>query len=145
MKKLETDKIIIGRIEKIDFPEWGLYNLDAKVDTGAFTSSLHCHHIELADDKQSVSFFVLDPSHPEFDDRNFICPVSDIRMIRSSNGIAEERIIIMARMRLSEKDYSIELSLTDRSEMRNPVLLGRKFIRNKFIVDVSSKYLRKEV
>lgn len=145
MKNLNADKKIIGRIEKIDFPEWGLYDLDAKVDTGAYTSSLHCHHIELAKDRKSVSFFVLDPSHPEFDDRNFSCPVSDIRMIRSSNGIAEERIVITTRVLLSGKEYSLDLSLTDRSEMRNPVLLGRKFIRNKFIVDVSEKYKGKKI
>lgn len=145
MKNLKTEKKVVGRIEKIDFPEWDLNDLDAKLDTGAFTSSLHCHHIELSDDSQNVSFFVLDPSHPEFDERKFRYPVSDIKMIRSSNGIAEERIIVKTKIRLLGNEYNIELSLTDRSEMRNPVLLGRKFIRNKFIVDVSEKYLGRKI
>jgi len=145
MKNLNTKKKVVGRIEKIDFPEWDLFDLDAKLDTGAFTSSLHCHHIELSHDSKNVSFFVLDPSHPEFEDRKFSYPVSDIKMIRSSNGIAEERIIVKTKIHILGNEYSLELSLTDRSEMRNPVLLGRKFIRNKFIVDVSEKYIGKKI
>lgn len=138
-------KKIIGRVEKVDFPDWNIFDIDAKIDTGAYTSSLHCHEIDLDSEKQNVSFFVFDPSHPEFEQKRFDSPVHDIRSIRSSNGLAEDRIIIKTTLSIIGEDYPIELSLTDRSEMRYPVLLGRKFIKGRFIVDVSKKNIGKEV
>ena len=35
-------KKIIGRLEKVSFPAFQLHNIDAKIDTGAYTSSIHC-------------------------------------------------------------------------------------------------------
>ncbi|MEX1062120.1 MAG: RimK/LysX family protein [Balneolaceae bacterium] len=140
MRTSRPGKKIIGRIEKIDFPGWKLYNLDAKIDTGAFTSSLHCHYIKLSENKKQVFFSILDPTHPEYEDSTFRCSVMDIRPVKSSNGLSEERIVIRSKIVLAGSLYPIELSLTDRTEMRNPVLIGRKFIRKKFIVDVSKKY-----
>jgi len=141
--KNKNVKKLIGRTEKADFPSLNLYQLATKIDTGAYTSSLHCHHIELGREKKFVSFYLLDPSHPEYNNRQFTCPVEDVRTIRSSNGAAEERIVIKTKIKLLDCLNNIELSLTDRSEMRYPVLLGRKFLRNKFIVDVSKNNLRK--
>ncbi len=133
-------KKIIGRTEKVSFPDLDIFEIDAKVDTGAYTSSLHCHHIELVNGKKEVTFFVLDPSHPEFNKKKITHVISDIRNIRSSNGLTEERIVIKTIIRMCGEEYPVELSLSDRSEMRYPLLLGRKFIKNKFIVDVSKTY-----
>lgn len=141
MKTGKKEKSWIGRIEKVDFPEWDLTNLDAKIDTGAYTSSLHCNGIEVSEDGRTVSFYVLDPSHPEFSDRRFTYPVHDVRKIRSSNGMSEKRIIIQTLLELAGQRYEVEFSLSDRSEMKYPVLLGRKFIQNRFVVDVSRKYI----
>ena len=68
---------IIGRLERVDIPEWKLFELDAKIDTGAYTSSLHCHHIEVqgSDDKQMVRFNLLDPSHDAYNEKLFELPV----------------------------------------------------------------------
>lgn len=140
-QKNKNGKKLIGRLEKVDFPELDLYQLNAKIDTGAFTSSLHCHQIKLDTPKKNVSFYLLDPTHPEYNNRQITLPVEDIRTVRSSNGMAEERIIIKTKIRLLERTESIDLSLTDRSEMRNPILLGRLFLRDRFIVDVSKKFL----
>jgi hypothetical protein len=134
-------KRLIGRVEKIDFPEWDISGIDAKIDTGAYTSSLHCHDIELGNENTTVSFYVLDPSHPEFENQRFTCQVHDFRSIKSSNGSVEDRIIIKTTIRILDLDYPVELSLTDRSEMRYPVLLGRRFIKNRFVVDVSKKFI----
>jgi len=87
-------KILIGRLEKIHFPKLSLYNLDAKIDTGAYTSSLHCHHITTKESTEAtlVRFFVLDPDHPEYENRPFEIPVHKIKNVKSSNGIIEERV-----------------------------------------------------
>lgn len=136
-----NNKKVIGRIEKIDFPDWNIAGVDAKIDTGAYTSSLHCYDIELDKSNQNTFFYLFDPSHPEFDDIRFQSPVSDIRLIRSSNGVSEERIIITTTIQILGENHQIELSLADRSEMRYPVLIGRKFLKKRFIVDVSEKYM----
>ncbi|WP_425558396.1 ATP-dependent zinc protease family protein [Fodinibius salicampi] len=134
---------IIGRLERINFPEWDLFDIDAKIDTGAYTSSLHCHHIEpfSKEGRSYVRFNLLDPSHETYNEKLFELPVHATKNIKSSNGTTEQRYIIKTAIRLLDKEFKAELSLADRSEMRYPVLLGRKFINKRFVVDVSKKYL----
>lgn len=140
-----TNKKIIGRIEKIDLPNLSLFNLDAKVDTGAYTSSLHCHQIKpfVKEGSNWVKFHVLDPDHPEYEETLFECAVHKLKKVRSSNGQIEERVIIKQKTQFQKYKRTIELSLTNRSEMKYPVLLGRKFLTGSFLVDVSKKYLLK--
>lgn len=127
-------------------PELAVFNLDAKIDTGAYTSSLHCHHIttEYRNDELWVTFCVLDPDHPEYEERLFESPVHSIRNVKSSNGLAEERVVIKQKAVFWGKTRTIDLSLTDRSDMKYPVLLGRKFLSGKYVVDVSKQFLYKE-
>lgn len=138
-------KITIGRLEKIDLPELSVFGLDAKVDTGAYTSSLHCHHVhtEYRDDELWVTFYVLDPEHPEYEERYFETPVYSVKKVKSSNGLTEERVIIKQKAVFGGTRRSIELSLTNRADMKYPVLLGRKFLSGRFVVDVSKKHLYK--
>ena len=138
----KSDKKTIGRIEKIDFPELSIFNLDAKVDTGAYTSSLHCQNIrQITENGQElVEFNVLDSDHPEYEDKLFRCLIHDIRKVKSSNGETEKRFVIKQKVQFFKKLRTIELSLTDRSAMKYPVLLGRKFLK-KFVVDISRKYI----
>ncbi len=145
MQKKNT-KLIIGRLEKIDFPEFSISNLDAKIDTGAYTSSLHCHHIEPIESNGDnwVQFILLDPNHPEYEENPFSAPVHKIRKVKSSNGQIQERFTIKRKIRFFGKIRTIELTLTDRSEMKFPVLIGRKFLSNRFLVDVSKKYLTRQ-
>lgn len=142
---MTDDNRIIGRAELVDFPEWDLYEINAKIDTGAYTSSLHCHHIERIkkEEQEFVRFNLLDPSHDTYNDKLFELPIHKSKLIKSSNGSSEERFIVKTKLRLLGKVLEAELSLTDRSEMRYPVLLGRKLIKGHFVVDVSKKYLSK--
>lgn len=134
---------IIGRLEHVSFPEWDLIDLDAKIDTGAYTSSLHCHHIEkVGEDK--IRFNLLDPSHDIYNEKLFELPIHKEKTVKSSNGMTEQRFVIKTKMRLLSNLYTVELSLTDRSEMKYPVLLGRKLLKGRFLVDVSQKYLSDE-
>lgn len=142
----ETDqKTIIGRLEKIDLPGLLIFGLDAKIDTGAYTSSLHCHKIftEVEDGKEFVRFHVLDPDHPEYEEKEYRSAVHKVKRVRSSNGLIEERVIIKQKVNFFGEKSSIQLSLTNRSEMRYPVLIGRRFLDGRYLVDVSKKYLYK--
>jgi len=130
---------LIGRRDKLDFPELGLIEISAKVDTGAYTSSIHCHDIKpfMDGDTQMVSFCILDPEHEQYDHKSIVMPVNKVRKVKSSNGSVEKRFSIKTKVRIYKKNYSVELTLTDRSDMKYPVLLGRKLLNKKFLVDVS--------
>ncbi len=139
----DSPKKIIGRLEYIDLPEWDIQDIEAKIDTGAYSSSLHCHKIELLkkDGVDIVRFNLLDPDHPAYNDKLFELPVHDVRDVKSSNGLSEKRVFVKTTISMFNKIYKIELSLADRSEMKYPLLIGRNFINRKFLVDVSKTNL----
>lgn len=67
-------------------------------------------------------------------------PVHEIRHVKSSNGTIQERIFIKTALQLFGQEYETELSLTDRKSMKYPMLIGRKYLEDRFIVDVALTY-----
>lgn len=134
-------KITIGRKDKASFPEFSLQDIDIKMDTGAYTSSIHCRKIETKekDGKEFVVFTLLDPSHPQYNKQEFSAGKFVEKRIKNSFGLSEKRFIIETTIVLFDKEYPIKLSLSERGEMKFPILIGRRFLMGKFIVD-SSKY-----
>ena len=132
-QKLNNNKIIIGRTDKADFPKLELESVDIKIDTGAYTSSIHCKDIEEIDGVLCASF--LDENHKQYHGKRLKFKDYEITNVRSSNGKQEQRYEVLANIRLFNKLYKISLTLSNRQEMRYPVLLGRKFLSKKFIVD----------
>lgn len=132
-------KIIIGKKDKADFPELELFDLDIKIDTGAYTSSIHCHKIKEIEEEgiKYIEFQLLDPSHKDYNHKKFKVKNFKEKKIRSSNGKGEKRYIVKTIIFIFDRTYAIELSLSERSAMRFPVLIGRKLLNNKFIVDTS--------
>ena len=137
------EKIIIGRKDKADFVQLELSGIDVKIDSGAYTSSFHCHQIELfvKNEREFVKCRFLDPQHPLYHEKEIVFEVFKIRRVKSSNGQVEERISIKTEIILFKKNYPIELTLTERADMKHPVLLGRKFTSKKFLIDTSRKNL----
>ena len=146
MSNKKISKQIIGRAEWVHFPQWELYNLNAKVDTGAYTSSLHAHHISVVEEGPPpvVRFYLLDPQHSAYNNRQLKMPVKQQRLVKSSNGTAERRFIIETTITIMGEQLPVELSLTDRSEMKYPVLLGRKILTGRYIVDVDTIHCSKK-
>jgi hypothetical protein len=140
---MKKEKLIIGRKDKADFPEWNLFDIDIKIDTGAYTSSIHCHEIqtEIIDGVKMVKFRLLDPSHDYYNHKLLSAPVFKEKKVKSSIGEAEKRYIIKSVIVLFGKKYKVDLSLTDRGSMRYPVLIGRKLLNQKFLVDTAEKNL----
>lgn len=130
---MRDHKKLIGRIDKADFPELHLKNITVKVDTGAYTSSIHCEQI--MEEKDHLTCLFLDSEHEIYHKKMFRFEDYEQVFVRSSNGIIQKRFAIKSSIRLFGKIYKISLSLNDRSDMKNPVLLGRKFLSGKFIVD----------
>lgn len=130
-------KLTIGRRDKADFPEFGLSELDVKVDTGAFTSSIHCHHIReiRKDGKKHLEFDLLDPAHAQYHERVCTTERYTQRTIKNSFGESEKRYVIKTVITLFGRDFPVELSLSERGAMKYPVLLGRKLLSGRFVVD----------
>ncbi len=139
--KLKT----IGWKETVDLPDLDIHGIPAKVDTGARTSVLHCSRIQLVKKgrKQYVEFCPLDERFG-IPDTPYTLPFHSERKIRNSFGHAENRYVINTTIRIFNETHAIELSLRDRSDMEFPLLLGRSFIRKKYLVDVSRSNLSKK-
>lgn len=116
----------LGVFEHVSFPDYGIRKIQAKIDTGAYTGALHCTNIsvEQKGDTKILHFAPFD--HPEVlkSTDNFL-----VRYVKSSNGKQEKRFFIETKIILAGKEYEILLSLADRSEMKWPVLIGRRFLR----------------
>lgn len=127
------EKKVIGRVDKADFPLLNLEDIAIKIDTGAYTSSIHCDNIVEKEDALHCTF--LDEEHPLYNGKEFIFRDYDVVFVRSSNGIMQKRFQVQSTIKIFGKIFKISLSLSARQEMRYPVLIGRKFLTKKFIVD----------
>jgi len=138
---MDPKKQTIGMTDLVDFPELGLADVPAKVDTGAFTSSLHCKKVQLVrvGSETKLSFWVVGQTGEA--SQRFCTGEFSQRVIRNSFGVSEKRYIIKTQIILFGRAIRTEFSLANRERLRNPVLLGRQLLRDRFIVDVSQKNL----
>lgn len=132
-------KKIIGRREKISILDLELFDLDAKVDTGADSSALHCDDVVI--DGDTVSFTLLDEVHEAYNNKRFSLPIYKIKKVKSSNGELQIRPSIKVSIEFYGKKYKSVISLTDRKDMKFPMLIGRRFLKDKFLVDVALEYV----
>lgn len=127
--KAKPSLLVIGWMEYLDLPGLGLKQIKAKIDTGARTSALHATHIGVFDHngEEWVRFQVQceDDGQPRWIE----CPVYDRRDIKNTSGIPEERIIIKTRLKLVDRSWPITVSLTDRSNMRFAMIVGRTALK----------------
>lgn len=126
---------MLGRLLKVSLPELGVSNVVAKVDTGAYSGALHATRIkEVKDNKgnTNLSFHPLGVSDPVRVEK------FHKRRVKSSNGSRSTRYAIDTKVKVDNHVYPITLTLANRSSMRNPMLIGRNFLRaHKFLIDVS--------
>jgi hypothetical protein len=138
-----NNKIIIGCLESIALPELGIDDLQVRVDTGAKTSSLHVDNITKVtkSGKRCVSFDIHPDAYNVDEIVNCTAAINDIRKVKSSNGTTEQRYVIRTPVVLGSEKWSIEITLTDRSDMSYLMLFGREAIGSKFLVDPSQAFL----
>jgi hypothetical protein len=132
-------KKIIGRRDKADFPDLELTEVPIKIDTGAYTSSIHCTKFEVKDGILYANFSDGIKNSPNKKRVKFTA-FEEVK-VKSSNGQVQKRYVIISRINLFGKLYKISLTLADRKKMKNPVLIGRKFLNKKFIVDTDLEYV----
>lgn len=130
-------KKILGRYDRVDLPGLGLSDIHAKIDTGAYTCSLHCSYAEVVDGH--LEFVLLDEEHPEFTGMKFIFQEFEEREIKNSFGEVERRFVIVTALRIFNEEIITEFSLSNRGLLKFPILIGRKILRDRFLIDVKKK------
>ncbi len=136
------DKIIVGRRELISILDLNLEDLDAKIDTGADSNALHCDNIVIENDM--VHFCLLDEVHESYHGKRMSMPLYKIKKVKSSNGEIQLRPSIKVSVEFFGKKYKSVISLTNRADMKFPMLIGRRFLKDRFLVDVSEENLSRK-
>lgn len=126
---------ILGRSDRVDLPGLGLKGIHAKIDTGAYNCSLHCSQVSVVNGR--LEFVLLDEEHPEFTGRPFRVKKFEQREIKNSFGEAELRYVIKTQIRIFDHLIRAEFSLSNRGNLKFPVLIGRKTLRHRFLIDVT--------
>ena len=132
----------IGRREYVKLPDLSDLPIEAKVDTGAFRTAIHCidcNEIDCPEGKILEAHFSFVEGHTLV--RHF--KVYHQRMVRSSFGENEMRFCVPMTIQIGGKKINSQVTLTDRSDMRYHILIGRKTLYKKFMVDVSRIHVKK--
>jgi hypothetical protein len=124
----------VGSIERINFINI-CGEIDAKVDTGAWRTSLHVDNIYI---KNNILFFSIGDTY--YNSKSFK-KIS----VKNSFGNIEDRYTIKTKVKLGEDIFNISVSLSNRELMKYKCLIGRRFLyRNKFLVDVNKKFINND-
>ncbi len=137
------NKISLGWREWVSLPELGIDAIKAKVDSGARSSALHTFELESFSEGgiAKVRFCI----HPYQHDLSIVkrCTATllDDRNVTDSGGHTELRPVILTTMILGGISKMIEITLTNRENMKFRMLLGRTAMVGDFTVDPQSSYL----
>lgn len=132
-------RTILGGLEYVYLDPPGI-SLSARIDTGAQTSSLNAlDMVEFErDGKPYIKFNIVDPDTKG--------KIELIRRVRGHTKIKKHKIesqrrpIVRLRVKLGNIDEHISFTLIDRSKFKQQVLIGRNFLRDLAIVDVSKEF-----
>jgi hypothetical protein len=136
-------KLTLGWREWVALPDLGLPAIKAKVDSGAKTSVLHAYHTEQYQaDGVDMVMFLIHPIQKNYDFHvECHAPIIDYREVSDSGGHMEMRYVIESNILIGNASWPIELSLTNRDTMRFRMLLGRRAMENRAIIEPAASYL----
>ena len=143
-----NNKQLVGALELCNLPQLKLNSIETRVDTGATTSSLHVDNIVEFKKEKGKEKWVRFDIHPDTHDVSQVvqreAKVKSVRKVKSSNATHERRLVIETDILIAGMRWCIELTLTDRSEMKYLMLLGREAMSGRLIVDPEHEFLLSE-
>ena len=124
---------IVGWREWVGLPEIQRAPILAKIDTGAWSNTLHAADIDIieANPESRIRFRL------EQEGKWFERPIDKWRRIRDSGGHETLRPVIRTTIEIASRDFDVEMCLADRSQLKHRMILGRNFLRLGFIVNPS--------
>lgn len=134
---------VAGWREWIALPDLEVSWVKAKLDTGARTSSIHAWDVThfVRDDADWVRFQIHPWQRSDLDAVDVDLPIVDRRIVRSSTGHEEERLVVRTTIRVLDRDLAAELTLTNRDDMGFRMLVGREALRGSILVDPGRSYV----
>lgn len=138
---MHTEKTTIGWLEQIDLPEWGVYGLVAKIDTGARTSAIHVENIELLENEGELKFDVVLTRKKPIETVHVRTSHVRQTVVKSSSGVRQTRYVVETLVRMGNVEKRIEITLVSRRRMIRRMLIGRTALEGTFVVDVSQTHL----
>lgn len=122
---------LIGWREDVCLRDLSTDVLIAKIDTGAKTAALHADNIQVRGKR--VSFDLQNARHE--------LALFGLKRVKSSNGMSELRPIIETIIEVGAYKFLTEITLTDRTDMGVPMLLGREALKGRFIVNPARSFI----
>ena len=131
---MKDTREIFGIVEHVSLPILGLFDIAAKIDTGAFSGAMHVTDIkEYINEKGKKRLeFILPITGKKIDLGKFTRTY-----VRSSTGHQQRRYIFDTTVMVNNVEYPIRIGLSDRSDMSYEILIGRRFLHeHNILVDV---------
>ena len=127
---------IVGAVEWAKIQPAGLW-IESRIDTGADTTSIHAEDIQLVekDGKRYVRFVLIDAATGSAHQQEL--RLRRRVLIKQSGGADERRYVVRMWVILGEIRSKIDVNLSDRTDFEYPLLIGRNFLMDNMIVDVS--------
>lgn len=137
----ETKKIV-GRAERLSFPELEVENVPARIDTGAKTSSIWVSKVTFKDGSLVAVLFGED--HELYTGKEIHFDKYDLTVVSTSTGEEQQRYKVRLLVKIKGKKVRAWFTLADRSTQVYPVLIGRNVLLGKFVVDVKKGHTLKD-
>ena len=134
---MQQDLANIGTVEVVNLPEYGIDNILAKIDTGADSSAIWASNIIQKDGE--LSFNLFGATSPYFTGEEIKTKKYSIVRIKNSFGHTEIRYKVSIKLKMAGKLIKAQITLSNRANNRFPILIGRRTLKGKFLVDVSKK------
>lgn len=136
-------KVVIGWREWVQLPELGVLETKAKVDTGADNSSLHAFNVERVE-RNGVDYVRFEVHPKQRSKKPTIqceAPLAMVKKVKNPGGRSELRPMIRTKVVVAGVELEALVNLTSRDEMGFRMLLGRRTLRNRFVIDPGRSYL----
>lgn len=145
--KIKKKYPVIGWREWVTLPELGLNQIKAKIDTGARTSALHAFSLQpfVENGKNRIRFDIHPLQHNTDLIVTCVADIVDKRLVTDSGGHEEERYVIETPITIAGQTWPIEITLTERENMLFRMLLGRRALRKRFIVNPARSFVTTKV
>jgi Uncharacterized protein conserved in archaea len=142
MVKKKREKKVVGWKEQVALPDLKIKSVIAKIDTGANLATIDADDIKFVT-RKDVKYIKFTVKKRNNTVRKTSAPLAGFKRIRSSNGDVERRPYIKTDILMDGITKNIELTLTDRGPMDYTMLIGRKALGRRWIVNPSISFMTK--